>query len=207
MRKNGKHTDSDTFFVVDDGWHTYLAAELLPVNKSRHFVSPTDFNCMGFCVPAVIGAKLHNPGHRVIGIVGDGGFLMTGLESLTASTHELDVIYFVFHDGELGQISQFQKIPLKRKVATIIGQVNFKGIADAVGAEYFQIKNDGEIESVMDQVFKNGSRKQPVIVDVNIDYSKKTYMTKGVVKVNLARFSQSEKLRFLVRAAKRHILD
>lgn len=202
-----KHTDSDTFFVVDDGWHTYLAAELLPVNKSRHFVSPTDFNCMGFCVPAVIGAKLYNPGHRVVGIVGDGGFLMTGLESLTASTHELDVVYFVFHDGELGQISQFQKIPLKRKVATIIGQVNFKGIADAVGAEYLQIKNDNEIESVMDQVFKNGSRKRPVIVDVNIDYSKKTYMTKGVVKVNLARFSQSEKLRFLVRAAKRHLLD
>ncbi len=202
-----KHTDSDTFFVVDDGLHTYLAAELLPVNKSRHFVSPTDFNCMGFCVPAAIGAKLYNPDHRVVGIVGDGGFLMTGLETLTASTQELDVIYFVFHDGELGQISQFQKIPLKRKVATVIGEVNFKGIAEAVGADYFQIKNDGEIELIMDQVFKDGSRKRPVIVDVNIDYSKKTYMTKGVVKVNLARFSQSEKLRFLVRAAKRHLLD
>lgn len=56
-----KHTDDDTFFVVDDGSHTYLAAELLPVNRSRHFVSPTDFNCMGFCVPAAIGVKFMNP--------------------------------------------------------------------------------------------------------------------------------------------------
>lgn len=202
-----KHTDGDTIFVVDDGLHTYLAAELLPVNKARHFVSPTDFNCMGFCVPAAIGAKLYNRDKRVVGIVGDGGFLMTGLETLTASTHELDLVYFVFNDGELGQISQFQKIPLKRKVATILGKVNIKGIADAVGAEYIQIKNDGEIEIVMDKVFQKGLRTSPVIVDVNIDYSKKTYMTKGVVKVNLARFSHSEKLRFLVRAAKRHLLD
>lgn len=202
-----KHTDSDTIFVVDDGLHTYLAAELLPVNKARHFVSPTDFNCMGFCVPAAIGAKLYNLDKRVVGIVGDGGFLMTGLETLTASTLELDVVYFVFNDGELGQISQFQKIPLKRKVATIIGKVNIKGIADAVGAEYFQIKNDGEIEIVMDKVFHKDLRTSPVIVDVNIDYSKKTYMTKGVVKVNLARFSHSEKFRFLLRAAKRHLLD
>ncbi|MDZ7614164.1 MAG: thiamine pyrophosphate-binding protein [Flavobacteriaceae bacterium] len=202
-----KHTDSDTIFVVDDGLHTYLAAELLPVNKARHFVSPTDFNCMGFCVPAAIGAKLYNHDKRVVGIVGDGGFLMTGLETLTASTHELDLVYFVFNDGELGQISQFQKIPLKRKVATIIGKVNIRGIADAVGAEYYQLKNDGEIEIVMDKVFQNAPRTRPVIVDVNIDYSKKTYMTKGVVKVNLARFSNSEKLRFLVRAAKRHLLD
>jgi len=202
-----RHTDNDTIFVVDDGLHTYLAAELLPVNKARHFVSPTDFNCMGFCVPAAIGAKLYNPDKRVVGIVGDGGFLMTGLETLTASTHELNLVYFVFNDGELGQISQFQKIPLKRKVATIIGKVNIKGIADAVGAAYYQIKNDGEIEIVMAKVFQKDHRSGPVIVDVNIDYSKKTYMTKGVVKVNLARFSHSEKLRFLVRAAKRHLLD
>ena len=201
-----KHTDDDTFFVVDDGKHTYLAAELLPVNKARHFVSPTDFNCMGFCVPAVIGAKLHNPNSQVIGIVGDGGFLMTGLETLTASTQKLGVIYFIFHDGELGQISQFQKIPLKRKVATVIGDVNFKGIADAVGAAYYPIQNDLDLDKQMKAIFNHANKEQPIIVDVNIDYSKKTYMTKGVVKVNLARFSLKEKMRFLGRAAKRHLM-
>ncbi|MFD1314700.1 thiamine pyrophosphate-binding protein [Namhaeicola litoreus] len=201
-----KHTNDDTFFIVDDGKHTYLAAELLPVNKARHFVSPTDFNCMGFCVPAVIGAKLHNPNNQVIGIVGDGGFLMTGLETLTASTQRLGVIYFIFHDGELGQISQFQKIPLKRKVATVIGNVQFKGIADAVGAAYYPILNDLDLEQQMNAIFNHPNKEQPIIVDVKIDYSKKTYMTKGVVKVNLARFSLKEKIRFLGRAAKRHLM-
>ena len=202
-----KFTDDDTYFVVDDGKHTYLAAELLPVNQSRHFVSPTDFNCMGFCVPAAIGAKFMNPKNKVVGIVGDGGFLMTGMETLTAKTYKKGVVYFVFHDGELGQISQFQKIPLKRKVATVIGNVNIEGIANACGATYFHMANDAEIEEVMQKAFQEVERDVPVIVDVAIDYSKKTYMTKGVVKVNLARFSFKEKVRFIGRAMKRHLLE
>jgi len=30
----------------------------------RGFLSPTDFNCMGYCVPATIGAKLARPARR-----------------------------------------------------------------------------------------------------------------------------------------------
>jgi acetolactate synthase I/II/III large subunit len=202
-----KYTDDETYFIVDDGKHTYLAAELLPVDRSRHFVSPTDFNCMGFCVPAAIGAKFMNPKSKVVGIVGDGGFLMTGMETLTASTNKKGVVYFIFHDGELGQISQFQKIPLKRKVATVIGDVKIKGIADACNASYFRMENDANIDQVIQQAFQEVEKDIPVIVDVNIDYSKKTMMTKGVVKVNLARFSFKEKVRFIGRAAKRHLLE
>jgi acetolactate synthase I/II/III large subunit len=202
-----KYTDDDTYFLVDDGKHTYLAAELLPVNKSKHFISPTDFNCMGFCVPAAIGAKFMNQKNKVVGIVGDGGFLMTGMEILTASTYKKGIVYFVFHDGELGQISQFQKIPFKRKTASVIGNINIKGVADACGASYFLMQNDKSIESVMTDAFKESEKNIPVIVDVMIDYTKKTYMTKGVVKVNLARFSFKEKMRFIGRAVKRHLTD
>ncbi len=207
FEKLTKFTHEDTYFVVDDGKHTYLAAELLPVDRSRHFVSPTDFNCMGFCVPAAIGAKFMNPDNQVVGIVGDGGFLMTGLEALTASTYGKGVVYFVFHDGELGQISQFQKIPLKRKTATILGDIKIKGIAEATGATYLHMRNDSEIEDTIKKAFAESKKNIPVIVDVNIDYSKKTYMTKGVVKTNLNRFSFSEKIRFIGRALKRHLLE
>ena len=49
----------DVIIVTDDGQHTFLTAELFPVNRPRHFISPTDFNCMGYCIPATIGAKLN----------------------------------------------------------------------------------------------------------------------------------------------------
>jgi len=201
-----KFTDEDTFVVVDDGLHTYLAAELMPIEKGRHFISPTDFNCMGFCVPAAIGTKLMNKDKKVIGIVGDGAFMMTGMELITAVTQNLPIIYFVFHDGELGQIAQFQEIPLNRKTATIIGDLNLSGIADAAGAHCISIDNDLELDEKMQKAFDLSTDNLPVLVDVKIDYTKKTFMTKGVVKTNLSRFPLSEKLRFINRAIKRHVI-
>ena len=56
-----KQLSDRALMVVDDGNHTFLAAELFEVRTERGFISPTDFNCMGYCVPAAIGAKLANP--------------------------------------------------------------------------------------------------------------------------------------------------
>ncbi|HLF33075.1 MAG TPA: thiamine pyrophosphate-binding protein [Cyclobacteriaceae bacterium] len=200
-----KALPDNAIIVCDDGAHTFLTAELFPVNRPRGFISPTDFNCMGYCVPAAIAARVSNPDLPVIGIAGDGSFMMTALELVTAATLELGIIIFIFNDGELGQISQFQKIPLNRKTCTKLGKIDFEGIAIATGAQYLQMKNDAEINSVIKQAFSFAESNTPVIVDVNIDYSKKTYMTKGVVKTNLSRFTLSEKLRFISRSIKRHI--
>ncbi len=198
--------NDEAFIVTDDGNHTFLTAELFPIYKPRHFISPTDFNCMGYGVPAAIATKLMNKTNQVVGIVGDGAFMMTGLEMITAFTHQLGLIIFVFHDGELGQISQFQEIPLNRKTATIIGEINIKGVADAVRAKYLQILNDVDINGVLNEALEFSQKKENVIVDVNIDYSRKTFLTTGVVKTNLSRFPISEKIRMLLRAGKRHIL-
>ena len=44
------------------------------------------------------------------------------------------------------------------------------------------------------------------IVAVHIDYSKKTAFTRGAVRTNFDRFPLTEKLRFLTRAAVRHVV-
>jgi acetolactate synthase-1/2/3 large subunit len=198
--------DDDVQMVVDDGKHTFLAAELFPVRRPRGFISPSDFNCMGYCVPAAIGAKFANPDRQVAAIVGDGAFLMTGMELLTAATHDLGVMVFVFHDGELGQISQFQSIPLNRKTCTVLDDFRVEGVADAVGAHFVAMENDAAIGDALDEAMEVSASGTPVLIDVNIDYSKRTMMTKGVVKTNLSRFSTGEKVRFVARAAKRHLL-
>lgn len=196
----------DAMMVTDDGKHTFLASELFPVYQPRQFISPTDFNCMGYCVPAAIAVKMANPDKQVIGIVGDGAFQMTGLEAITAATYHIPVVYFIFNDGELGQISQFQKIPLNRKTCSIIGKANFEGIAIATGAEFLTIDNDKEIDEIILKALEFSENGKHVIVDIKIDYSQKTMLTKGVIKVNLKRFPFKEKVRFIARAVQRHLL-
>jgi acetolactate synthase-1/2/3 large subunit len=198
--------DDDSYLVVDDGNHTFLAVEQFPVYRSKHFISPTDFNSMGYAVPASIGVKLTHPDKQVVAIVGDGAFLMTGLEIVTAATHNLGVVFCVFNDGELAQISQFQQIPLNRKTCTVLGQVRLEGIASATGAAYLGMENDSDVADALDEAMRISSAGRPVIIDVKVDYSRKTEFTRGVVKTNLSRFPLGEKLRFIGRAIKRHVL-
>jgi len=201
-----KNLSETAFVAVDDGNHTFLTMELLPIEQARHFISPSDFNCMGYCVPAAIATKLCHPDKQVVGIVGDGAFLMTCMEIITASANRLGVIFFIFHDGELGQISQFQSIPLNRKTCTVLGDIQVEGIAKGTGAAFLEINTNRDIDTVISKAFKISETGQPVIVDVNIDYSKKSAFTKGVVKTNLGRFPLGEKVRFIGRAIKRHVL-
>ncbi len=195
----------DDFLVVDDGNHTFLTAELMPVHKSKRFISPTDFNCMGYCVPAAIATKLANPNKKVVGIAGDGAFLMTCMELLTASSNKLGLIMTVFNDGELAQISQAQAIPYNRKTCTQLEPYKVEGVAMATGCEYIRVNNNTEISAALSRANSISAQGKPVILDINVDYSKPTRFTTGIVKTNLQRFKLSEKVRFISRALKRRV--
>ncbi len=200
-----KQLPDDALTVVDDGNHTFLAAEMFEVRRPRAFISPTDFNCMGYAVPGAIGAKLVNPDKVVASIVGDGAFLMTCMEILTATSLELGIAYFVFHDGELSQISQGQEIPYNRKTCTVLGSVRLDGVATATGARYVKIENNERIAAGITEALAAAATNVPVIVDVNIDYSKRTRFTQGVVGAVLKRFPLRDKVRFVGRALYRKV--
>jgi acetolactate synthase-1/2/3 large subunit len=195
----------DGIVVIDDGNHTFLTAELMPIHSPKSVILPTDFNCMGYAVPAAIGAKLACPDRTVQAIVGDGAFLMTCMEILTAASNNLGVVYYVFNDGELAQIGQAQAIPYNRKPCTQIGKLNIEGVALATGAAFLPMNDNGAVADVIGKANEVARDGRPVIVAVKIDYSKRTAFTLGAVKTNFGRFPLNEKLRFLTRAAVRHV--
>lgn len=195
----------DALVVADDGNHTFLLAELLPIHGPRGFISPSDFNAMGYCVPAVIGAKLANPQRQVVGVVGDGALRMTGLELVTASSLQLGVPLFVFNDGELSQIAQAQAIPYNRKTCTVLKPLNLAALAEATGAAFLSIESNAECAAGIAQAMQLAEAGQPVLVDVRIDYSKRTRFTEGVVKATLKRFTPRDKVRVIGRALWRRV--
>lgn len=199
-------TPDDGILAIDDGNHTFLTAELMPIHAPKSVILPTDFNCMGYAVPAAIGAKLAFPGRSVQAIVGDGAFMMTCMEILTAASNGLGVIYYVFNDGELAQIAQAQSIPYGRKPCTQLGKLNIEGVALATGAAFLPMNDNAAISGVIAKASEIASQGQPVIVGVRIDYSKRTAFTLGTVRTNFGRFPLNEKLRFLTRAAVRHVV-
>ena len=195
----------DGIVVIDDGNHTFLTAELMPIHSPKSVILPTDFNCMGYAVPAAIGAKLANPNKTVQAIVGDGAFLMTCMEILTAVSRGLGIVYYVFHDGELSQIAQAQEIPYNRKPCSVLAPIRIEGIAIATGAAYVPMEDNAGIADAVRKANEFARGGRPVIVDVRIDYSKRTAFTEGAVKTNFRRFPLNQKVRTLTRALVRHV--
>ncbi|WP_159820819.1 thiamine pyrophosphate-binding protein [Colwellia sp. 20A7] len=195
----------DAHIVVDDGNHTFLTAELMPIHQAYGFISPTDFNCMGYATPAAIAVKMAKPQQEVHAIVGDGAFMMTATELATAVSQNLGLVIGVFNDGELSQIAQAQQIPYNRKTCTVLPQTKLKGLAMATGAEYVRIENNSDIKTGLTKARSLAQQNKTVILDINIDYSKATAFTEGAVKTNLTRMPLPTKVRMVGRALVRKV--
>lgn len=197
--------NDDAIIVADDGNHTFLVAELMPILGARNYMSPSDFNAMGYCIPGAIGAKLANPKRQVVGIVGDGALLMTGMELVTAARLEVGVMIFVFNDGELSQIAQAQQIPYNQKTCTVLGAVDYEAFAKACGIEFVSLAGNQNISESIEIALQKSAAGRPVLIDVRIDYSKSTRFTSGVVKTNLGRMATRDKVRVVGRALWRKV--
>jgi len=195
----------EAIFTTDSGNGTFLAMEHLRLDEPGSFLAPVDFSCMGYSVPAAIGAKLANPDRDVVALAGDGAFLMTGLELITAAAYGAAPVVCLLRDGELAQIAQFQRTALGEAQVSVLPPYDVLSFAAAVGARYVACGRDAVIESALTQAFAHARAGTPVIVDVAIDYSRKTYFTKGVVTTNFWRLPWSERLRLLGRAVSRHL--
>jgi acetolactate synthase-1/2/3 large subunit len=82
------------------------------------------FSTMGWTVPAALGAKLAAPQRQVVGLVGDGDFLMTAQELATAVQYDLPVVYVVANN--LGWIA------IRDLQAAVCGEER------AIGAEFLK---------------------------------------------------------------------
>jgi acetolactate synthase I/II/III large subunit len=196
---------AEAIFTADSGNGTFIAVEALTLDAPGKLLAPVDYSCMGYAVPAAIGAKMAMPSAPVVALAGDGAFLMTGLELLTAANQGAAVAVFVLRDRELAQIAQFQSVAFGRKAQSVLPDYDLEAICRGVGVASLRLGSDAQIESVVAEAAAVVAGGAPVLVDVAIDYSRKTFFTRGVVKTNLLRLPWPDRLRFIGRALSRKV--
>ncbi len=126
----------DALVVTDSGLHQVLARRYFEVRHTHGLLLPTDLQSMGFALPSAIAAKLAAPSRPVIALVGDGGALMSGLELAIAVRERIALTVIVFNDGYLNQIRMQQLQHSGRDYGVTLPLLDFKALADAVGARY-----------------------------------------------------------------------
>lgn len=95
---------SEGIITGDVGAHLHLLGQLWKTSAPQQFIMTNGWSSMGFGIPSAIGAKLCKPDRLVVGITGDGGFLMNCGEVLTARRMNLQVVFLVLCDRNLSLI-------------------------------------------------------------------------------------------------------
>jgi acetolactate synthase-1/2/3 large subunit len=201
-----RHFPASTRYTTDSGRGTFLAAEHLRLDEPRRLLAPVDFSCMGYAIPAAIGAAMASPESPVVALPGDGAFLMTGLELLTAVQCRCRMAVFVLRDRELGQIARFQRDITNRLSCTQLPDFDLGALAAAVGANCIQLSSEIELDSAMSRAREASERGTPIIVDVAIDYSQRSFFERGVIRTNFGRLPWQDRLRMVARTGWRRVV-
>ncbi len=93
---------ADDMVVISDIGDALFAAADLTIHRGTEFLSPAYYASMGFAVPASIGAQLANRELRPLVLVGDGAFLMTGMELATSARRGLNPIIVLLNNHGYG---------------------------------------------------------------------------------------------------------
>jgi indolepyruvate decarboxylase len=88
--------------VIADIGDALFGATELTIHGRTEFISPAYYTSMGFSVPAALGAQIAEPKRRVVVLVGDGAFQMTGMELSTIVRHGFDPIVIVLDNRGYG---------------------------------------------------------------------------------------------------------
>jgi indolepyruvate decarboxylase len=93
--------DRPISYTADVGDALFASVDL----ETDMFLGPGYYASMGFAVPAAVGAGLAEPSRRPVALVGDGAFLMTGLDLATLVRLDLHAIVILFNNQRHGMLA------------------------------------------------------------------------------------------------------
>jgi acetolactate synthase-1/2/3 large subunit len=155
-------------YTVDVGSHQMWSAQSLFFKKEDRFLTSGGMGSMGFSLPAAIGAAVSTDA-QVIVIVGDGSFQMNIQELQYIQANQLNIKIIVVNNESLGMIRQFQDSYMEgRYFGTKWGYStpDFVKIASAYGIPSEKIKNDNEIDTIIEW-FNDGSGPKLLELSIN----------------------------------------
>jgi len=92
----------DKTVVIADVGDSLFGATELTTHGTTEFISPAYYTSMGFAVPAALGVHVARADARVVAIVGDGAFQMTGMELSNLVRHKFPTVVIILDNTGYG---------------------------------------------------------------------------------------------------------
>ncbi len=159
----------DTIYFADNGNSLAWSIRYIPVTVPYSFYIGLGFASMGFATAASVGGKLAAGDRPVVALVGDGSFLMNGMEVATAVEYNIPVIWVIMNNSMLGMVYHGRKLMHNPEggMKSHFKTVDFAKVAEGLGARGIRITKPGEINrEMMDEII---AARVPTVLDVIIN--------------------------------------
>jgi len=162
-------TNGEAILSAGVGQHQMWAAMFYRFSFPRQFINSGGLGTMGFGLPAGIGAKVGRPDIPVFVIDGDGSFMMTMQEIVTAVHYKIPVKVAIINNGYLGMVRQWQELFYDKRYSEVdlSIQPDFVKLAEACGAVGFRAEKPSEVREILEEAMK--IEDKPVIMDFHVD--------------------------------------
>ncbi len=167
-------TSGNAIVTTEVGQNQMWAAQYYQVDKPNAFITSGGLGCMGFGLPAAIGAQVAMPDKLVVDIAGDGSIQMNIQEMATAVQYRLPIKVVILNNRYLGMVRQFQELFYDRCYVSTEMECapDFVKLAEAYGAAGLRATRPEEVEPVL----KEGlSLEKPVLMDFLVEKEEKVY--------------------------------
>jgi acetolactate synthase I/II/III large subunit len=134
---------------------------------------------MGIAIPGAIAAKLADRDRKVIAACGDGGFLMTVYDLMTAKDLDLPLTVVIFDDGYYSQIEWKQKSKFAKSYFADFRNPDFVKLAESLGCKAARIKSAGELSSALETALNS---RDVFVLDVPVDRGENDLLTERLGK-------------------------
>lgn len=156
----------DGIVVADVTRLAYVLMADLQLDCPRTFLHPAGAVCMGYALPAALGAKAAFPDRKVVAVLGDGGFQMCAMELASAVQEKLPVVVLLVNDRCLTLIKSTQQ---RRYASRFIGvdleNPDFATLARSFGVAYWLAENDADLDEALPAAF---AANVPALVEVRL---------------------------------------
>jgi acetolactate synthase-1/2/3 large subunit len=154
----------DAILVADITRLSYILLAEFPVYHPRTCLHPAGFVAMGYGIPAALGAKAAWPNRTVVTVLGDGCFLMCGMELATAVQEKLPIVMILVNDSSLTLIKAIQQ---RRYEGRFLGvdllNPDFGLFARAFGVRFWRADSDATFETALREAVGCG---EPALIEV-----------------------------------------
>ena len=161
-------TRGDAIIATEVGQNQMWTAQYYHFERPHRFLTSGGLGCMGYGLPAAIGAQIACPDQLVVDVAGDGSIQMNIQELATAVQYQLPVKVVILNNRCLGMVRQWQELfHDKNYVCTQMEHApDFVKLAEAYGALGLRAVHPAEVEPVLR---KGLAAPQTVIMEFLVD--------------------------------------